>query len=72
MQSHLAHLNQHQSTAYDHAVHTKANVEKVARAVMAKMDHAQPLLDKHFKETTIPASTFAPKKVYNQTMYMPY
>ena len=72
MQSHFAHLNTHQSTAFEHRVHTPANVETVARAAIGKLEHAQPLLEKHFSKKTIPQSDFAPKKIFNQTMYMPY
>ena len=72
MQSEYAHLNTHQSTAFEHRVHTPVNVEKVAIAAIGKLEHAQPLLEKHFSKKQVPQSNFAPKTVYNQTMYMPY
>ena len=72
MQAQHAHLNQHQSVAYEHKASSPANVERIARAALGKIESAKPVLEKHFSKQVIPQSTFAPKKVYNQTMYMPY
>ena len=71
MQSHLAHLNQHQSTAFDKHVHQPHLVHSVAKAAMSKIEGADALIEKHFVDKPI-YSDHAPKKVFNQPMYMPY
>jgi hypothetical protein len=71
MEPEHAHLNAHPSIAPEHKVFSKEHVEAVARAALKHIPGSKPLLDKTFSKRMLP-EYFAPKKIYNQPMYMPW